>query len=173
MKKKYFFLLVALLLSVCAFAQSKSTLKGDVNNDGIVDFADINAIIEIMKNGGGTVEESSYYWYIGQTDPSTMDEISPIVTDNSSPGWRKIGNTLSSYTANNPLWDGGAYPITTGSSRSTVYILLPNDILKVRDGDGNILDSFVSDGTKIINNVTYSFYVYKKDNLRTFIGTIF
>ena len=69
MKTKIFFLLAALLLSVCAFAQSgNGTLKGDVNNDGTVDVADINAIIDIMKNGGGTGEETKCYFSIGTTE---------------------------------------------------------------------------------------------------------
>ena len=38
-----------------------------MNNDGTVDVADINAIIEIMKNGGGTGEETKYYFSIGTT----------------------------------------------------------------------------------------------------------
>ena len=51
MKTRIMTMLTALLLSVSAFAQSGETpLKGDVNEDGKVDVADINAIIKIMKN---------------------------------------------------------------------------------------------------------------------------
>ena len=62
MRTKFFMLLAAVLLSASAFAQSENTtpLKGDVNNDGTVDVADINAVIEIMKNGGGTGEKISF-----------------------------------------------------------------------------------------------------------------
>ena len=38
-----------LLVSVSAFAQSKTPLKGDVNEDGVVDVADITAIIAIRS----------------------------------------------------------------------------------------------------------------------------
>ena len=58
-------MLAALLLSVGAFAQSSTPIKGDVNGDGVVDVADINAIIEIMRNGGGTtVDNSAYFFYL-------------------------------------------------------------------------------------------------------------
>lgn len=68
MKTKIFFLLAAIMLSCAsAFAQSGNSdpLKGDVNGDGVVDVADIVAVIDIMKNGGGTDEEKQAYWYAG------------------------------------------------------------------------------------------------------------
>lgn len=80
MKAKIVFLLAAFLMlfSVSANAQSGGTpIKGDVNEDGVVDIADINAIIDIMKNGGGTGSETKYYWYVGvisPTDPNNPDE---------------------------------------------------------------------------------------------------
>lgn len=80
MKAKIGFLLAAFLMlfSVSANAQSGGTpIKGDVNEDGVVDIADINAIIDIMKNGGGTGGETKYYWYVGvipPTDPNNPDE---------------------------------------------------------------------------------------------------
>ena len=212
MKARIMFLLAAfmMLFSVSANAQNSETpIKGDVNGDGVVDIADINAIIDIMKNSGETPVngyywyaghnasdtyitasnftsiasqvttlpastdinptdtyvyvvapktatvriydpimnvdvnmktfnsstgtytnaetevgdykiyrsaqlvlgltridvQPNYYWYVGQTDPSTMTDISPIVTDNSSPGWRLIGTTLPTYSASNKLWN--------------------------------------------------------------------
>lgn len=46
-------------------AETTTPIKGDVNGDGVVDIADIVAIIEIMKNGGGTSGQTTYYWYVG------------------------------------------------------------------------------------------------------------
>lgn len=96
--KKLFLLLAMLLMSLGTSAQSQ--LKGDVNNDGKVDDADITAIIEIMKNGGGATDsndvnkdgkvdvadivaiigimkngggssgEAKYYWYVGNVEPT-------------------------------------------------------------------------------------------------------
>ena len=177
MKAKIFFLLAAIMLSCAsAFAQSGNSdpLKGDVNGDGVVDVADIAAIIEIMKNGGGIVD-NNYYWYVGQTDPSTMTEISPIVTDTdtSSPGWRNIGTSVPTYTMSNPLWDGSSNKITTGDTKATTYVALPNNTLKIRDGDGDDVTTSVYSqaGTKVINSVTY--YIYKIDNVKIFNAIIF
>lgn len=67
-------LAVVLLSSASAFAQSESeTLKGDVNEDGVVDVADINAVIEIMKAGGGVVEPPTYYFSVGTTAPDASN----------------------------------------------------------------------------------------------------
>ena len=61
MKTKKLFLMAAMLLmSVCTFAQNNNPLKGDVNEDGKVDVADIAAVINIMKNGGGTTDGKLY-----------------------------------------------------------------------------------------------------------------
>ncbi len=66
--KKLFMLLAAVLLgTVSAFAQSgnNNPLKGDVNEDGTVDVADIVDVIKILKDGGGAVGEKMCYWYAG------------------------------------------------------------------------------------------------------------
>lgn len=80
MKAKIVFLLTAFLMlfSVSANAQSGGTpIKGDVNEDGVVNIADVMAVIDIMMNGGGTGGETKYYWYVGiisPTDPNNPDE---------------------------------------------------------------------------------------------------
>ena len=72
MKTKIFMLLAAMLLS-CAnvFAQgyNSETLKGDVNGDGIVDVADIAAVIKILKDGGWVTIVNGYF-YLGTTKPT-------------------------------------------------------------------------------------------------------
>lgn len=161
MKTKFMMLLAAMLLSASAFAQSENNepLKGDVNGDGKVDVADINEIIKIMKDAGGTAEPNTYYWYVGQTDPSTMTSISPIVTDTSSPGWRLIGTTLPNYSSSNMLWNGDDNNISFGS-RTEYYLALPNNTLKLYNVLGSDeMEGYTSLGTIVINNVTY--YVYK------------
>ena len=64
MKSRLLMLLSALLLcGASAFAQGEGDgyVPGDVNGDGIVDSADITAIIKIMKDGDGTSPGNSYY----------------------------------------------------------------------------------------------------------------
>ena len=84
MKTKFMMLLAAMLLSASAFAQSENNepLKGDVNGDGKVDVADINEIIKIMKDAGGTAEPTTYYWYVGTTaiNPSNYKTVANQVT---------------------------------------------------------------------------------------------
>jgi len=61
--KKLFMLLAAVLLgTVSAFAQSgnNNPLKGDVNGDGVVDVADIAAVIAIIKNNAAPVQATYY-----------------------------------------------------------------------------------------------------------------
>lgn len=61
-----------LLMSVCSFAQNNTPLKGDVNEDGQVDVADIAAVINIMKNGGGTTD-GKLYFSVGTTAPTASN----------------------------------------------------------------------------------------------------
>ena len=170
MKTRILSLAAMLLMSVCTYAQSETPLKGDVNGDGKVDVADIVAVIEIMKNNGGTTEKT-YYWYIGQTNPSTMTSISPIVTDMTSPGWRLIGTTLPTYSSSNQLWDGTQ--ISTGTTRQTNYVALPNNTLFMYDSLGNISDAlWIPAGTTEINGITY--YIYSSvANLKAFSNNIY
>lgn len=66
MKQKLLTLLAAVLLgSISAFAQNTNPVKGDVNEDGTVDVADLVNVIKIMKEGGGAVGEKMCYWYAG------------------------------------------------------------------------------------------------------------
>jgi len=125
MKTKFFFLLAAVLLYASAFAQSGNNepLKGDVNGDGTVDVADIAAIIEIMKNGGGTGEQTTYYWYVGQTNPSS---IGTIQTNAGLEGWREIGQSLSGWSFevdNTNKIKFNDYP-----TAHAYYIVIPNGL---------------------------------------------
>lgn len=162
MKTRFFFLLLAAVLlgSVSVKAQSGTPLKGDVNEDGKVDVADIVAVIEIMKNNGGTTEKT-YYWYIGQTNPSTMTSISPIVTDATdthSPGWRLIGTTLPTYSSSNMLWNGDNNGIFF-ENRDYYFVAVPSESIKIYNAaNGSVMDSFTNISTVNIAGVTY--YVY-------------
>ena len=68
MKQRIFMMLAAMLLSIGAFAQSgNQPLKGDVNEDGRVDVADIVAIVDIIMKGGSTPQPKTYYWFADES----------------------------------------------------------------------------------------------------------
>ena len=105
--------------------------------------------------------ETTYYWYVGQTDPSTMSSIEPIVTDTTSPGWRKIGTSLPTYSSSRMLWNGAENNISFGN-RDYYYLALPASSLKLYNSGGdNEMDGCTDLGTIVINNVTY--YIYKRN----------
>ena len=133
---------------------------GDLNGDDVVDVADLNALFKIIDNQG-TTTEPVYYWYVGQTDPSTMTEISPIVTDKTSPGWRLIGTELPNYSSSNKLFEyveGGE--IITGTSLAKQYIAIPTESSACpRDGLGN--DASTVDMYNKLSDITISGITYK------------
>ena len=142
-----------LLVSVSAFAQSGTPLKGDVNEDGVVDVADITAIIAIMKNGGGTGEGTKYYWYAGQTVPTST--ITTTTSYENGGGWYELGTTIPDTIrqlikgGNSELNWYAAVPITNGST------------LKPVAGDMTTIDTSVTEYSIItINNVSYQVYYY-------------
>lgn len=108
---------------------------------------------------------TTYYWYAGQTDPSTMTEISPMgewgVHTNgiecgvNGGGWYELGTTIPETITQ--LVKGGdpskywyvAVPITSGTT------------LKPVASDMMTLDTSVStQGTKSFNGISYQIYWY-------------
>ena len=89
--KKFLMLLAAVLLSCASAMAQNSPLKGDVNGDGKVDVADIVAILDIMKNGGEMSEQTTYYWYVGTTQPTDPHNLEQNTGLNV---WTEIGKTL-------------------------------------------------------------------------------
>ena len=91
MKQKLFMMLAALMLmGTSAMAQSE-TLKGDVNADGVVDVADIAAVIQIMKDNGDI--ETKYYWYVGKDSSDKL-----ITTENYKQYCQTVTNYQSTQT---------------------------------------------------------------------------
>ena len=78
MKTKFFTLFAAFTLLFGAKAMAQTT--GDVNEDGVVNEQDIEAIIQIMQEAGGVAEATKYYWYAGWTEP-TAANIATIVNE--------------------------------------------------------------------------------------------
>lgn len=127
MKQRLFVIMAAMLLSISAFAQSQSTLKGDVNGDGIIDVEDITSVVDIILSG-----KTYGYFYFGTTEP-TADNFTSL------PG------AVASYTS-----IGEAVGATASvDNGETLYMLCPAAWMKgkhveVEDGDGNSYD-FVED----------------------------
>ena len=68
MKQRIFSLLAAMLLmSVSAMAQSGNNepIRGDVNEDGVVNGTDIQEVINIIVNGPDEGETTTYKYYLG------------------------------------------------------------------------------------------------------------
>ena len=159
MKTRIFTLFAAFMLLFGAKAMAQT--NGDVNGDGKVDEQDITAIIQIMQEAGGVKEQTKYYWYTGTTDPSTMTSISPIVTDNTSPGWRLIGTSVPTYNKATPLWNSDNGVILYGDTKVTAYVAMPSNNIKYRNditGEDITSEGWESIGSKTIDNVNYILY---------------
>lgn len=169
MKTKIFALFAAMMLLVgtTAMAQSDNTstteteIKGDVNNDGVVDVADIAAVIAVMHEQGTVAPQ--YYWYAGWTEPTEanigqiINEEYPVSSTNTT--MNKAGGSttvITGYTKNNPLYlyDANLYNST---AKTNYYLVLPNGI-GVWDSEGiaTLLDTFdLQDNIVIPNHKVY------------------
>ena len=140
MKTKIFALFAAMMLLVgtTAMAQSGDTktsktteteIKGDVNNDGVVDVADIAAVIAVMHEQG-TVG-TPYYWYAGWTEP-TAENIGDCVKETypsakGSTTMNPAGKTSATLAgtvidfSTNPIYDQEAR--NAGTPREYYFVL--------------------------------------------------
>lgn len=133
MKRIYLFVLTALmmLMSTSAMAQSE-TVKGDVNGDGVVDVADIAAIIKIMTNNGDI--QKKYYWYVGWTKPTSLDNLKTLATGIHN-GMSLGGETskisgeklLTNSSEIGPMLPPAQYYVVIPSGYNIYDVTLPND----------------------------------------------
>lgn len=134
MKTKIFALFAAMMLLVgtTAMAQSDNTktteteLKGDVNNDGVVDVADIAAVIAVMHEQG-TVG-TPYYWYAGWTEP-TEANIGEIINEEyptvgGSTTNNKAGKTATSISG--VTMDYTKNTLYNSAAKINYYVVVPN-----------------------------------------------
>ena len=160
MKTRIMTMLTALLLSVSAFAQSGETpLKGDVNEDGKVDVADINAIIKIMKDAGGTGGETFYYWYAGQTPPTSISG-TPTVDDTNFTNnkWHTLSASQISQT------------VKGGTSGTTWKVAVPTTkSFKFYDNTLSELDTtWDKQSTGItVNSISYDIWISRGTGAKT------
>lgn len=159
MKRIYLFVLSALmmLMSTSAMAQSE-TVKGDVNGDGVVDVADIAAVIKIMTENGDI--EKKYYWYVGTVNPSNMTP--PSVGDANA--------TLCEWTliSSKPT-EIAVYKTDENWDEHTWYIAIPEEYgYSIYDnGNNNITNITFTKTTSTIANVKYAIYTttFKMDTI--------
>lgn len=140
-----------LLVSISAFAQSNEPLEGDVNNDGVVDVADIVKIIDIMQS---TQPQTTYYWYVGTENPSSID-VSNLQTESNVAGWHSIGNSIDGFslTFNNQN-------LIEFESKTQYYLVIPNDLhVYAADGNTNVETAYFNTVTSNIEN--YKTYQYQ------------
>ena len=130
MKQKLLTLLAAVLLgSISAFAQNTNPVKGDVNEDGTVDVADLVNVIKIMKDGGGAVGEKMCYWYAGTNGGNA------VTADNFTDVASRIAE--SEVPATGSVTANGQY----------VYFVMPETkhIESLTDGNGSAVEFTCTD----------------------------
>ena len=146
MKTKFFFFLAMLLMSsVGAFAQSETNkpLKGDLNEDGEVDAADVVVLVDIIMKKN--VDSNKYYWYAGTTLPSESN-INSIATgsETSRPNW----------TADNPQ----SIAATNNTDEAQpLYYCFPTEwnVVTLDVNKTNIIE-LVNEGTFTYNGTEYT-----------------
>ena len=145
MKRIYLFVLTALmmLMSTSAMAQNE-TIKGDVNGDGVVDVADIAAVIKIMTENGSI--EKKYYWYAGQIEPTSMTSNPTPSSEFTCNNWFEIGTTLPTIINQR---------VTGGTSGNVWYAAVPTDAGLVAGADGIEDTSMKKIKTITVNGVNY------------------
>ena len=153
MKQKLLMMLAALMLmGTSAMAQSE-TLKGDVNADGVVDVADIAAVIKIMRSEAVANRQEVHYLYVGVTDPSAL---TPLEVGNEQlDKWEElvIAPTSLQFYNTDENWDEHYW-----------YIAVPAEYgFNVYDKSNNNITSQFEVSTATIADVAYM--VYKFSNL--------
>ncbi len=147
-------LLAAMLLScTSAFAQNgnNTPVKGDVNEDGTVDVADIVAVIDIMKNGGGTATVG--YFYLGTTKPTAAN-------------YKSLPGAVTTFTS----IDDAVGTTASVAAGETLYMLCPaawvtEKSVALEDKSGNTIDFLDEiDAATISGYVIYKTQVWNAPN---------
>lgn len=147
MKKKILSLLAAffMLFGTSTMAQVDSTLEGDVNGDGVVDIADITAVIAIIKQNAEA--NPTYYWYAGQTEPTSMTSNPTPSSEFTCNNWFEIGTTLPTSVVQQ---------VTGGANGKAWYAAMPTDAGLVAVTNADTRDtSITKEKTITINGVKY------------------
>ena len=112
----------------------------------------LNLLIEFIKSNSLEVIPTkdklyleirkSYYWYIGDTIPTSLPTNDSNLATGTNPGWRKIGN--SKPNVGTILFDGKT-SINISSTKKPYYFACNSDInILVYDSFGNICETFIN-----------------------------
>lgn len=154
MKSKFFTLFAAFVLLFSA--QASAQANGDVNSDGKVDEQDIAAILEIMAEAGGVKEQTKYYWYAGQTAPTSMNT-NPTVDDVNFTNnkWHTLADDATQIKQG----------ITGGTKGNNWYVAFPESFgFEMKASDLKTTDTTATKLSNItINGKAYN--VYKSNSI--------
>ena len=146
MKLKIFALVAALFMLMGGSAWAQSDVKGDVNKDGVVNEQDIAAILAIMAKNNGVAEKTKYYWYAGQTEPTSMTSNPTPSSEFTCNNWFEIGTTLPTIINQR---------VTGGIFGKVWYAAVPTAAGLVAGADGIEDTSMTKIKTITINGVNY------------------
>ncbi len=159
MKVKIFALVAAFFMLMGGSAWAQSDVKGDVNKDGVVNEQDIAAILAIMTKNDGVAEKTKYYWYAGQTKPTSMTG-NPTSDDTNFTNnkW----HTLTASQINKT--------ITGGTSGQSWYVAVPTSKNMVPvASDMQTKLTWATPTNITINNIKYDVWTSTSTSSRTTI----
>lgn len=140
MKKKFSMLLAAMLLGLVSIhAQSVKSVSGDMNADGVVDVADIVAVIDIMQKRA--------FFYMGTVCPTADNYMS-------------LPGVITSFIS----FDDASGTTISVPAGETLYMMCPSEWLNgksvvLKDGNGNVIN-FLKD---IDTESVQGYAIYKTD----------
>lgn len=113
------------------------------------------------------MQNKKYFWYVGTVDPLTIESITQIVTDSTSPGWRLIGDELPNYNQYNKLWSKD--DVINLRSMSYWYLCVPESYIKIHGTFTDQHEHTLMDYDYVtISGVKY--YIYKSYRKAKYIG---
>ena len=121
MKVKIFALVAAFFMLMGGSAWAQSDMKGDVNKDGVVNEQDIAAILAIMAKNNGVAEKTKYYWYVGWTKPTSLDNLKTLATGTHN--GNSLGGVTSKSSGEKLLTNS---PQISNSTNTLYYVVIPS-----------------------------------------------
>lgn len=140
MKKKFSMFLAAMLFGLVSIhAQSVKSVSGDMNADGVVDVADIVAVIDIMQKRA--------FFYMGTVCPTADNYMS-------------LPGVITSFIS----FDDASGTTISVPAGETLYMMCPSEWLNgksvvLKDGNGNVIN-FLKD---IDTESVQGYAIYKTD----------